>query len=479
MCRSAVSVAMVTFMLATPAFGQGRGATPLPPGFTNDPFPQPIPANDGVIAVTVREFASLPDIAGIPARAMTLVDEPGTRRLFVNDMRGPLYVVSYDGRSVALYLDVNDPKWGIGVQSQGRERGFQSFAFHPQFGQPGTRGFGKFYTYTDTTNQTPSADFTTPNASTTHDTVLFEWTAKTPTAASYDGSAPREVIRWRQPFPNHNGGRITFNSTVAAGSPEFGLLYVGVADGGSGGDPMKLAQNLGSGFGKILRIDPLGDDSRNKKYGIPPSNPFVNRPDALPEIYAYGVRNPQFISWDPRNGNMFFSDIGQNTVEEVSRVTPGANLGWNVWEGSYRFGQGGVAIDNPRSDPNVTYPVAEWGQLDPLLQSNSASVGVIAYRGTQIPQLTGRLLFADMPSGEIFHVNVDSLPNGGQDAIRRVLVRDAPGGEPKTVLQVIQEKNRAMGKPVVTRADLRFGIGPSQQLFLLNKGDGTIRVVGP
>ena len=167
--------------------------------------------------------------------------------------------------------------------------------------------------------------------------MLLEWTAKTPGAATYDGGAPRELIRLRQPFANHNGGAIAFNPTARPGTADFGLLYMGIADGGSGGDPMKLAQNLGSAFGKIFRIDPLGKNGRGGKYGIPAANPFVSTAEALPEIFAYGVRNSQRFGWDSRNGAMFMSDIGQNIVEEVSPVTAGANLGWNVWEGSYRF----------------------------------------------------------------------------------------------------------------------------------------------
>src|SRR5688572_5504637 len=110
---------------------------------TNDPFSQPIAAVDGVIKVNFVEFASIPDAAGQPARMMLLVNEPGTRRLFVNDMRGLLYRVSEDGKTVTQYLDLNAQTWGVSVQSMGNERGFQSFAFHPQFNQPGTRGFGK------------------------------------------------------------------------------------------------------------------------------------------------------------------------------------------------------------------------------------------------------------------------------------------------------------------------------------------------
>ena len=451
---------------------------PLQPGQTTDPFPQPIEARQGLITVGVREFASVPEIAGVAARMMNLVNEPGTRRLFVNDMRGPLYSVSYDGKAVTQYLDINDPKWGVGVQSMGRERGFQSFTFHPQFAQPGSPGFGKFYTYTDTTNQTPPADFTTSNPATTHDTVMLEWTAKTPGAAAYDGDVPRELFRLRQPFANHNAGHSAFDPLATPGSAEFGLLYIGVADGGSGGDPMRLGQNLGSAFGKILRIDPLGTRSANKKYGTPPGNPFVKTAGALPEIYAYGVRNPQRFAWDSRNRNMFLADIGQNIVEEISLVTAGANLGWNEWEGSFRFiGRQAVSAEKPRSDPKVTYPIVEWGQIDPLLQPNSAASGLVVYRGTQIPQLSNLVIFTDMPSGEIFYVNADKLPAGGQDAIRRILLKS--NGSAKTLLEVIQEKNKAQGKTPATRSDLRLSLGPDNQVFLLNKGDSTIRVLTP
>jgi hypothetical protein len=472
-----VFITTITLLAASPVFAQaGR---PGPAGQTNDPFPQPIAATEGVIRVNVREFAALPDIDGVAARMMLLVDEPGTKRLFVNDMRGPLYSVSHDGRTVTAYVDINDPKWAVGVQSMGRERGFQSFAFHPQFGQPGAPGHGRFYTYTDTTNQAPPPDFTTPSPKSAHDTVLLEWTAKTPGAATYDGGPPRELIRLRQPFANHNAGHIAFDPTAAAGSPEAGWLYVGVADGGSGGDPMNLAQNLGAAFGKVFRIDPLGKNAANGRYGVPASNPFVKRTGALPEIYALGVRNPQRFGWDPRNRRMYLADIGQNIVEEISPVTSGANLGWNVWEGSFRFiSREAVSLERPRSDPAMTYPIAEWGQPDPLLQSNSAATGVVVYRGGEIPQLANRIIFADMPGGEIFHVSADTPPDGGQDAIRRALLSE--GGAPAvTMLELIQEKNVAQGRKPVTRADLRLGLGPNHQVFLLNKGDGTIRVLVP
>jgi acetyl esterase/lipase/glucose/arabinose dehydrogenase len=480
--RLVVSVTLLALAVigSAPIAAQRGPQPPLPPGQTNQPFPQPIVSTEGVISVSLREFASLPDVDGVAARMMRLVDEPASRRLFVSDMHGLLYSVSADGRTVTPYLDIRDPRWATPVQSQGRERGFQNFVLHPQFGQAGTPGFGKFYTYTDTSDQTPAADFRTGIDTSTHDTVLQEWTARTPAATTYDGGGPRELMRFRQPYANHNGGMVAFNSTARPGSADFGLLYVGVGDGGSGGDPQGLSQNLGSGFGKILRIDPLGKNGRGGKYGIPPSNPFLTREGALPEIFAYGIRNAQRFAWDSRTGAMFTTDIGQNVVEEVSPVTAGANLGWNIWEGSYRYvSQRAVILEAPRSDPSMVYPIVEWDQLDPVLLENnsSAAVSLVVYRSTTIPQLTNRLLFGDMPSGAMFHVSADTLPTGGQDAIRLVRFVTAPGAPPKPVLEIIQDKNRAQSKTVAFRGDVRFDATSDGRIFVLNKADGTIRVI--
>ena len=464
-----LSVAVTLAPHLVPAFAQA----------TNDPFPTPIGAGKGAIHVDFVEFASIPDLEGEAARVMLLVDEPGTSRMFVNDMRGPLYSVSYDGQTVTRYLDVNAESWEVPVESSGRERGMQSFVFHPQFAQAGTPGFGRFYIWTDTSNMDPTPDFVAGGEDNSHDTVLLEWTARTPDAATYDGETPRELLRFEQPFRNHNGGQIVFNPLASSGDADFGLLYIGVADGGSGGDPLSLAQNLDSGFGKILRIDPLGSDSANGQYGIPADNPFADGDEAtLGEIYAYGVRNPQHFAWDSATGNMFFTDIGQNAVEKISLVTAGANLGWNDWEGSFGFiSRAGVSLTNQRGDSGVTYPVAEYDHVDPVLLQRSAATGLYVYRGNAIPQLANRVLWGDLPNGEIFHVDADNLPSGGQAAIRRVLL--IHNGEAKTLLQLIQEKNREQGKEPATRADLRYGVGPDGQVFIMNKHDGTIRLLVP
>ena len=443
-----------------------------------NPLPLPIRAVDGLIEVSFIEFASLPDIGGEAARMMLLVDEPGTGRLFVNDMRGPLYSISYDGQTVTTYLDINAERWNVSVESPRRGLGVQSFAFHPQFTQPGALGFGKLYTWTDTTNRLPVADFIPGGGDDTHDTVLLEWTAQNPSSATYDGGPPRELLRIEQPFQNHNGGYMSFNPLNSSGDSDFGLLYVGVADGGSGGDPLNNAQNLSSVFGKLLRLDPLGSDSQNGNYGIPPNNPFATDgdPSTLGEIYAYGLRNPHRFDWDPQNGNLFVGDIGQNLVEELSLVTRGANLGWNDWEGSFRFiSREEVSLVDQRGDATVTFPVAEYGHLDPVLLPRSAITGGLAYRFRLIEKLEDLVLFGELLSGEIFYIEADDLPSGGQESIRRIMLDDQ--GELKTFLQIIQEKNVEQGKPPTERADLRFGAGSDGQIFLLNKHDGIIRVL--
>lgn len=447
---------------------------------TDDPFPDPIPATRGAITVSFEEFATVPDFQGGPPRMMELAHAPGTDRLFVADMWGVLHTVDAEGGSVTPYLDLNDSRWGVNVQSRGSERGFQNFAVHPQFNQEGAPGYGKLYTYVDVVDTEPQADFTTPNDDVSHHTVLLEWTAENPEADTYDGGPPRELVRLAQPFGNHNAGEIEFNPTASPGDADFGLLYMGVADGGSGGDPMNLAQNTGSAFGKIFRIDPLGSDSENGEYGIPPDNPFVGEGGVLPEIYALGVRNPQRFGWDPANGNLFLADIGQNIVEELSPVPAGGNLGWNDWEGSFEFiSRQAVDVSNPRGDASMTYPVAEYGHGDPVLLpgGRAAITGVHVYRSGEIPELRGLVLFGDNPSGELFYIDADDLPDGGEDSIRRILLED--DGESRTLLEVVQEKTREQGRDVADQADLRFGSGPNGEVFLLNKFDGVIRLLVP
>ena len=254
---------------------------------SRDPFAAAIEATDDVIVVAIEEFASLPGVGDLPAQMKTATVEPGSGRLLVSDMSGIIYRIDENG-AASPYLDMTEARWAIALDASWREQGLQSFAMHPQFAERGSPGFGKFYTWFDSSNTAVAADFSTASPSPAHHTVLAEWTARDSSADRYDGAAPRAVLRLQQPFRNHNGGAIAFNPVARPTDADYGMLYLGVGDGGSGGDPLKLGQDRGSAFAKILRIDPLGSDSRNGNYGIPKDNPFVGQAGIVPEIYAYG-----------------------------------------------------------------------------------------------------------------------------------------------------------------------------------------------
>ena len=176
---------------------------------------------------------------------------------------------------------------------------------------------------------------------------------------------------------------------------------------------------------------------------------------------------------------MYVADIGQNAVEEVSPVTPGANLGWNVWEGSFRFvSRGGVDPVNPRSDPAMTYPVVEWGRSDPLMPGRQAATGVVVYRDDRIGALQDRVLFGDFPSGEIFAFDADDPPEGGNQDFRRVLLRSGDA-EPANLLSLIRATNETQGRSPADRTDLRFAEASGGRVFILNKHDGMIREIVP
>ena len=520
--RAGVVLRVVPALLLAPLAVCSAQSPPLVP---RDAFPNHI-ADAEPLLVHVSEFARLPDFNGSPARLQRLADMPGAGRLVVATLRGMLYAVSCDGSKVSPYLDIGHDQGGGGPIPEAatlenpafRSRpGLGGVAFHPHFAAAGTPGFGKFYTLQEVSDTEPPADFTPGRGGRDlWDTVLLEWTARDPTAWTYDGGPPRELMRIEQPHYQHNGGSIAFRSGAGPSAPDYGLLYVGLGDGGGVNDPLGLAQDLGRVYGKLLRIDPLGSNSANGRYGVPANNPFAEdgREDTLGEIWAYGLRHPDSFGWDAANGRLYIADIGEATAEEINLVSAGDNLGWSAWEGSYmvvrrrglaarfarvwswgmRFATGadllrdngpGVATAGMRGDPGVVFPVVEYDRHDPLfLEAGEvvAVTGVVVCRDCNAAQLNGKVLFGDLPSGELMYFPADgALPNGGPESIRQVLLVEGAGadgakGAGKALLTLVQEKRVAQGRAFPgDRVDLRFGTSASGDVFLLNKRDGVIR----
>jgi hypothetical protein len=188
---------------------------------------------------------------------------------------------------------------------------------------------------------------------------------------------------------------------------------VAIGDGGDANDTGNGHVAIGNGadatniLGTLIRIDPYGNNSANGKYGIPSDNPFVNHPSYLPEIYAYGFRNPWTFSQDPATGAIYSSDSGQNTVQEVNRVLPGKNYGWRAKEGSFLFDPvtGTIgSLDNAPSIDGLEDPIVEYDHD----QGYANIIGGHIYRGSLIPGLQGAYICGDygpfQPPGELFYV---------------------------------------------------------------------------
>ncbi|MDD3776738.1 MAG: PQQ-dependent sugar dehydrogenase [Actinomycetota bacterium] len=282
----------------------------------------------------------------------------GSGRLFVVEKEGRIIIIDKQGQSTQIFLNITDR-----VNSSGSEQGLLGLAFHPDFEQNGYF----WVNYTDNNG-----------------TVVSRFIAEPGTGLA-DPESEQVTIAFPQPYSNHNGGQIAFG-------PDDGYLYIAAGDGGSGGDPHNNGQSLNTLLGKILRID-IDHPSGGKNYSIPPQNPFAsNQENILPEIYAYGLRNPWRFSFDPETNKLWAADVGQNKVEEINIIESGKNYGWNIMEGSQCF--------NPPQDcfrEDLVLPVYEYEH--PLGKSVT---GGYVYKGQEISSLYGLYIYADFVTGYVW-----------------------------------------------------------------------------
>lgn len=435
-----------------------------------DPIPAPIVA--GVKRVALVPFAAPPvsnTYKPFTRLNLMLPIPDGSGRMAVNDMRGKLWIVTRepDGDGTVdpqPMLDLSAVA-GVDLLTQAGEQGFSSFAFHPDFANPEAPGYGKLYTAYSSSDTAADVTFATvfpTGGGVSHHSVLDEWTISADDPDQIDTATRRQVLRFAQPFPNHNIGQIGFNPNATGEDADHGNLYVAIADGGAGGDPYNLAQNTLSPLGSLLRIDPLADGPAS--YTVPTNNPFADDAAYLPEMYAYGFRNPHRFSWDSvaagGTGLMLLSDIGQNDLEEINVIAPGDNYGWKPREGTFTFVSNHVE-PLPAGDEALgfTYPIAQYDH-----DEGKAVVGGFVYRGENLPNLVGHYLFGDVADGRLFHFDMDDIAPDGQTPIHELAIFD--GDQPTTLLELLNND---------VRADLRFGIDPDGEIYVLTKRDGVIR----
>jgi len=358
----------------------------------------------GNISVELQTVAD-----GMASALGMAVPDDGSGRMFVYDQDGHIWIVSGGNRSATPLLDVSSRLVQLAAYD---ERGLLGLAVHPGFAQ-----HPLIYTQTSEPTNGP-ADFQT-GVTNDHQSVIAEWRISASNSNVVDVTTRREVLRIDEPQANNNGGAMHFG-------PD-GLLYFSLGDGGQANDvgPGDVsggnAQDITRIWGKMIRIDVEGRNSTNGQYGIPPSNPFVGT-NGLPEIYAFGLRNPFAFSFDRNTDELWAGDVGQNNVEEVDKITGGGNYGWNLREGGFWFdpstGNDVTAPVRP-PPPNLIDPVAQYGHDDGL-----AVIGGYVYRGAAIPALAGRYVFGDWgsfsaPSGRLFCLDatngINELRIGGED----------------------------------------------------------------
>jgi len=296
----------------------------------------------------------------------------GSGRLFVVEKAGRILIIQNGQVSNEPFLDIQGE-----VNSGSSERGLLGLAFHPNYSQSGLF----FVNYIDQNGNT----------------VIARFHLSTDDPNKADPSSEVDLIHVNQPYPNHNGGGLAFG-------PD-GYLYIGLGDGGSGGDPMRNGQNLQTMLGKLLRIDVDKGDN----YSIPADNPFAGG-GGLGEIWAYGLRNPWRFSFDRTTGDLYIADVGQDSWEEVNFVPAGTmgglNFGWSYFEGNHSYN------DTPPANASFIQPAVEYSH------SEGCSVtGGSVYRGQAMSEWQGVYLYGDYCSGSIW-----GLIHTGQNEYQSMLL---------------------------------------------------------
>jgi glucose/arabinose dehydrogenase len=433
------------------------------------------PINPGSIGVSLTPVATglggptyLTTIPGDTLNRQFVVDQVGLLRVIQNGTILPTAALDLRARMVS---PPGEPV-AFNPANPNDERGFLGLAFHPGFNNPASPGFRTLYTFNSEPRSANPLTFAVPVEPTmggglnNYVNVVAEWKMTSPTSNTVDPASRRVVLTVGKDAGNHNGGTLAFG-------PD-GYLYLALGDGGNANDrgrghlePLGNAQVLTGNnvLGKMLRIDPLHPSqtpgsadlvSANGEYRIPASNPFMG-PGQVKEIYAYGLRNPFRFSFDSATGQLILADVGQLNIEEIDRIVRGGNYGWAFKEGTFLFNRlnGQISV-GPDPIPGLIDPIS--GPLGTLQYDHGDGIAIIGgfvYHGTGIPELVGkyvfgdlalnpaprrdgRLLYADLATGEMFEFQFSGrLPDGltvhgfGQDAdgeLYALVTNSAPNG---------------------------------------------------
>jgi mono/diheme cytochrome c family protein len=421
--------------------------------FLKDPIGPKIARS--TLVLNLNQFAQIPfSSEKQPRTRITKLDfRAGSDDLYVLDLRGKLYILR-EGKP-QVFMDMKSLREHF-IDEPGLATGFGSFAFHPEFDRNGL-----LYTSHTEPKGTAKADFAYADSIPVQmQWVVTEWKTSSPDSIPFKGES-RELFRIDMVTGIHGMQELTFNRVAKPGSKDYGMLYIGIGDGGSVENNYPfLVHNKSLPWGTIFRIDPSGRNSNNGKYGIPADNPFANQAGALGEIYAYGFRNPHRITW-ARDGKMLAINIGQANIESLNVILPGHDYGWPIREGNFSINPDGN-INKPHPLPsddkrfNITYPVAQYDH-----DEGKAITGGFEYLG-KIPALHGKYIFGDINNGRLFYVELKDLKIGKQAPIYEC--QPATNGDTTSILKLCG----------TDRADMRLGRDSKGEMYVFTKPDGKI-----
>jgi hypothetical protein len=501
------------------------------------------------LTLELRDFATLPitgniegagQVDGMLARVNSIREEPGgADRLFVTDMNGPIYILDKKTKALTTYLDFNGSGDRPGIFDRlyfdpGYSSGVSQFQFDPDYRRNGT-----FYTVhmeamTSVGSQRPdpsripgltvgpfgyepTAAVGTPGPI-AYESILIEWTDTNLRNVTFEGTA-REILRLQLNNRIHPLGEVVFHPTARRGDAEWRVMYIGIGDGGAGETRTIMRPNpqrLDTLVGKILRIIPDPNEhaatsslSDNGRYRIPNDNPFVAKPGAKKEIWAYGLRNPHRLSWaadpsDSRRQHLIAAVVGLRTWETVVIVRKGANYGYPQREGNQLLQPDNViaplpAVDkiavqigNEVTDEVVvpTYPVIQYGHVP--TGGDGIGSGYV-YTGKALPALRGKYVFSDLSTGRVWYAEWKEMlaaDEGNPETMAEMheVKLSWNGQVHDTFTSIAQAAYQSRGgkdpdlpgRGTVSgsrRADARFALDAAGELFVYSKTDGMIRQV--
>ncbi len=406
------------------------------------------------IVLNIKKIIQFPFTNAIQPRTRLnkMSFHPITKENMVADLQGKIYILN-EKNEPETFFDASDHFKNF-INKSGLAVGLGSFAFHPDF----TKNKLFYTSHTEPAN-TQKADFAYADSIPVKmQWVINEWTLENQNSRKLSGKS-REIMRVNVVGQIHGLQEIIFNPYTKPTDADYGLLYIGMGDGGSVEQGFPFVQdNKNHIWGKVLRIDPLGNNSKNGNYGIPKTNPFVGI-DGLDEVYAEGFRNPNRISF-LKNGKILVSNIGQKEIESLYLLQSGKNYGWPHREGTFTI-ESTSSINEvfplPKNDAKFgfSYPIAQFDH-----DEGNAIMGGFEYTGSEIPILQGKYIFGEIVRGRVFFINIKDIKEGFQAKIQEFsLAIDAQ----KTTLKELCKANKV---------DLRIGQDAYGEIYLFTKSDG-------